>query len=134
MANNYEEMTKGQINFEVAKIWFAEFKLLPNDDDVTVFVSESTDRLDFNAIRNSAFNPCNDVSHAWPIIVENKISLTSEECSDDWHADVVINIDENGKGVIMDVKDECHAYDPNPLRAAMICFLKMKDAEIDVEQ
>ncbi|MCG9699668.1 DUF2591 domain-containing protein [Vibrio natriegens] len=129
---NYEGMTDGQINFEVAKIWFAEFKLLPNDDDVSVFVSESTDRFDFMSIRNSAFNPCHDSSHAWPIIIENKISLTTEDGSDDWHADVVACIDENGKGVIMDVKDECHAYDPNPLRAAMICFLKMKDAEVSV--
>lgn len=130
MANNYEEMTNGQINFEVAKIWFAGFKLILNYDDGSVFVSESTDKFDFKAIRNSAFKPCHDVSHAWPIIVENKISLTSEDGSDDWHADVVIRIDENDKGVIMDVKDKFHACGPNPLRAAMICFLKMKDAEV----
>ncbi len=73
---------------------------------------------------------CNDVSVAWPIIVDNGISLTTEDCSNDWHADVMTCIDENDKGVIMDVKDGCHNYGPNPLRAAMICFLKMKDAEV----
>ncbi len=114
---NYEEMTDGQINFEAAKILFSEFKLIPNDDDVSVFVSESTDRFDFMSIRNSAFNPCHDPSHAWPIIIENKISMAFNwEVAGLWTAFVA--------------RQHYESTEENPLRAAMICFLKMKDADV----
>ncbi len=112
---NYEEMTDGQINFEAAKILFSEFKLIPNDDDVSVFVSESTDRFDFMSIRNSAFNPCHDPSHAWPIIIENCISLI---------------FDGNSVGAVIGEMEQIWLSKDEALRAAMICFLKMKDAEV----
>ncbi len=115
---NYKEMSDIQLSVEVAERNGMKVVAVAQDGAIVDGMSGSFD--------------INNPSHAWPIIVENKISLTTEDGSDDWHADVVACIDENGKGVIMDVKDECHAYDPNPLRAAMICFLKMKDAEVSV--
>ena len=63
------------------------------------------------------FDPCNNPSDAWPIIVENRISVLP------WY------------------KPLWHSYSPdtkirhpdkNPLRAAMIVYLMMKDAENEV--
>lgn len=57
---------------------------------------------------------CNSPSDAWPIIVENKIDLLFG----------LQHITAKAfKGSVQS------ATDKNPLRAAMICFLKMKDAE-----
>lgn len=56
---------------------------------------------------------CNNPADAWPIIMENKISINY------WRG-----------GRLEADKYGCHtARDENPLRAAMIVFLMMKDAE-----
>jgi hypothetical protein len=73
------------------------------------------------------FNPCNNPSDAWPIIVENCISLTTIG-DGNWHADTVESIDCTDSNCFTCVSSN-HFHDSNPLRAAMICFLKMKDAE-----
>lgn len=57
---------------------------------------------------------CNNPSDAWPIIVENKIGVTFLK------AETCVVLANNG---------DFYARSRNPLRAAMICFLKMKDAE-----
>jgi hypothetical protein len=66
---------------------------------------------------------CNNPSDAWPIIVENKISLL--ESSGEWEASI------DFEGV-----EEIHGTDEmlskftghkNPLRAAMIVYLMMQD-------
>ena len=59
------------------------------------------------------FNPCNNPSDAWSIIVENELSLW--KVLDEWESSSC-----NGN---------IQYSDNNPLRAAMICFLKMKDTE-----
>ena len=56
---------------------------------------------------------CNNPSDAWPIIVENRISINNYE-EDHWEADHTDYIDS--------------VYHINPLRAAMIVFLKMQEA------
>ena len=62
------------------------------------------------------FNPCNNPSDAWPIIVANKIWIQPDMVGDGlWHC--------------MDCNDDIHAKDMNPLRAAMIVYLMMKDEE-----
>lgn len=69
------------------------------------------------------YNPCNNPSDAWPIIVENKISILPSSQGDwltygwkKWYGE-------------QDPTPRKEAVDKNPLRAAMICFLKMKDAQ-----
>lgn len=58
------------------------------------------------------FDPCNNPSDAWPIIVENKICFQPDMVGDGfWHC--------------MDCND-IHAKDKNPLRAAMIVYLMMR--------
>lgn len=63
-------------------------------------------------VKYGDFDPCNNPTDAWPIIVENKIGLTPSHCGEFWEAD--------------------HDYffrDKNPLRAAMIVYLMMNEAE-----
>jgi hypothetical protein len=59
------------------------------------------------------FDPCNNPADAWPIIVANKISInhwrTGEWTADSFGGDYV--------------------FSDTPFRAAMICYLMMKDAE-----
>ncbi|WP_312330385.1 phage protein NinX family protein [Atlantibacter hermannii] len=60
------------------------------------------------------FDPCNNPADAWPIILSNKIGINPGTASDKWAAhycnwDIAI-------------------ADANPLRAAMIVFLMMQDA------
>lgn len=70
------------------------------------------------------FNPCNNPSDAWPIIVENKIAIkpklitkkeyaTPSDYIDGWEAKV----------------HSTWFEDKNPLRAAMIVFLMMNEGE-----
>ncbi len=59
-------------------------------------------------------NYCDNASHAWDIIVENEINLDPRRTIKKlpWMASA---------------GDQVYSIDKNPLRAAMICFLKMKD-------
>lgn len=62
-----------------------------------------------------SFDPCNNPEDAWPIILSNKIGINPGTSSDKWAAhycnwDIAI-------------------ADANPIRAAMIVFLMMKEGE-----
>ena len=67
---------------------------------------------------------CNNPSDAWTIIVDNEITIRPDIYIGRWYGQKDI-----------DYGMECDSIhvtrDENPLRAAMICFLKMKDAESD---
>lgn len=78
---NYEEMSDFEINKAVAIIAGVTF----NDDGEPVrFVECDTGAYaDFNEIE---FDPCNNPSDAWPIIVDNKISLTCHHSRGEWSA------------------------------------------------
>lgn len=76
-----------------------------------------------------AMDWCNNPADAWPIIVENGISLI--KCtvgSGYWSAEIITDIDD-----LTDKLFQCQSsfdyQDANPLRAAMIVFLMMKDGE-----
>ena len=60
------------------------------------------------------FDPCNKPADAWPIIVENKLSIYPN--SERW-------------GVEGPNSDDPFHFDENPLRCAMIVFLMMKESE-----
>jgi hypothetical protein len=60
-------------------------------------------------------NYCNNPSDAWPIIVENKISITStSEKERPWCAYLW--------------EDDCESWGVNPLRQCMIVYLMMKES------
>ncbi|HDL8066246.1 TPA: DUF2591 family protein [Yersinia enterocolitica] len=69
---------------------------------------------------NAYFNPCENPSDAWLIIFRERITLTSKVTGYEWDAisPVILNDD----------IEHLHT-DKNPLRAAMIVFLMMKDRE-----
>lgn len=114
---NYEDMSDFEINKAVALIVGATF----NDDGEPVrFIECDTGAYaDFNEIE---FDPCNNPADAWPIIVENGITLAFQDGN--WWADNlaywVDGVEWSIGGVI----------DKNPLRAAMIVFLKMNEDKL----
>lgn len=116
---NYEEMSDFEINSLVAKKYLGLF----------VDVSKSKGKLDSDAwlidseglLRWTNYNPCQDPKHAWPIIAKNYISI---ELDEDCLAEAYVL-----KSYASDEMDRIFCLNENPLRAAMICFLKMKDAE-----
>lgn len=57
------------------------------------------------------FNPCNNPADAWPIILENKISI-NHWCTGEWTADAI---------------DGDFVFSDTPLRAAMIVYLQMME-------
>lgn len=69
---------------------------------------------------NAYFNPCNNPTDAWPIIFRERITLTPKVTGYEWDAisPVILNDD----------IEHLHT-DKNPLRAAMVVFLMMKDRE-----
>lgn len=74
---------------------------------------------------------CNNPSDAWPIIVENSISIVSYgvEFSAEYgwsafYGGVCVNYDHE-----IESNFEIECSDKNPLRAAMIVYLMMKDGE-----
>lgn len=64
------------------------------------------------------FDPCNNPTDAMPIIIENGICMNYIDKDIGWGA---YHFDEE--------KGELEIYDKNYYRAAMICFLIMKDEE-----
>lgn len=69
----------------------------------------------------SQFDPCNNPEDAWPIITSNQISLMYEEAMGKWYAGKPHWVDGCEWQLDNDVMEA------NPLRAAMIVFLMMKD-------
>lgn len=78
--------------------------------------------------KENKFRPCSQPNVAWSIIVENEISLIRDVSTNDvWEA--VAKLWYTCEGAESSLGIEFEVIDKNPLRAAMICFLKMKDAE-----
>ena len=64
---------------------------------------------------------CNNPSDAWPIIVDNKIGVSPH--GEKWMAN---NFNPSSVG---SYQVQTMSYDKNPLRAAMIVFLMMREAK-----
>lgn len=108
---NYVEMNNHQINKRVARVLGVEWVAVAQDGLILDGESASVDY-------------CSNPSDAWPIIVSNGICLTSPELdskSNRWHACWTPNGGSSLRGLIA-------FSDENPLRAAMVCFLKLTDA------
>lgn len=71
--------------------------------------------------KNGLHDYCNNPADAWPIITENKISIYA-----------MSETDARGKwGAEAFYPSEAYHFNDNPLRAAMIVFLMMKESEND---
>ena len=74
---------------------------------------------EFTVSNGNVFNPCNNPADAWPIIVDNKITV---------HAPM--RYDKPQEWLAFDVHDSDTDFkDTNPLRAAMIVFLMMQERQ-----
>lgn len=104
MDTNYEDMNDPQINKRVARVLGVEWVAVAQDGLILDGDSLSVDY-------------CNNPSDAWPIIFENLIDVLSPTYKGhEWEATAFTKYDEL-----------VSSRDKNPLRAAMICFLKLKD-------
>lgn len=104
---NYEEMSDFEINCEVAKA---------NNWSSKSLVYE---------MHSGKWNPCQNPEDAWPIITENKISImfdsTDTRYEGEYHewCDAISSCQKFGI-----------QHQSNPLRAAMIVFLKMNEDKL----
>ncbi len=110
---NYEDMSDFEINKLVAGKIFDKSEWVcvsswSDGDFVAKLVNHTQER----------FAPCNNPSDAWPIIIDNKIGVVHN-----WNKEGFWTAIAPMSGV------SCDCNGRNPLLAAMICFLKMKDAE-----
>lgn len=67
------------------------------------------------------YNPTRDIDAAWRIIVANKINIDHRESI------------KSGAMASQSGRKEIYAVDKNPLRAAMIVFLMMKDEAVKTQ-
>jgi len=109
---DYSAMSDFEINREVA------LNLGAKDLGDGIFVGEYR-RYDIGErVKNKfKFDPCKSWGDAGPIIQENKINIDYRESV------------KAGPMASQSGHKEVYAVDKNPLRAAMIVFLMMKDAE-----
>ncbi len=122
---NYEDMSDFEINKKVAGV-FLSCDYIFDEGSKRVELANYQDVMigyvhDQVLTPYREFNPCNNPSDAWPVIFENKIA-TEWFTSDLWRAQCD-NQFQPGEFKVWT------SYCYKPLRAAMICFLKMKDAE-----
>ena len=120
---NYEKLSDFEINKLIA------VKLAPNgcivinesprSDSEVVVTTENGE----GCTKNSYVDYCNNPSDAWPIIHGNDIML-NPNCADElWKAEQGFREKPSG------FYDVATAHNKNPLRAAMIVYLMMKDEE-----
>lgn len=119
---NYEDMSDWEVTKRVVEIRCAGqfIKYQPQRDAFEPIESGVMDDalyITTESGREQEIDCCNNPSDAWSIIVENKIGIThgSQMCS-------AVTVTDNEL-----IQVTC--FPSKILRAAMICFLKMKDAE-----
>ncbi|MFP7606813.1 phage protein NinX family protein [Serratia quinivorans] len=71
------------------------------------------------------YDYCNDPADAWPIIVKHGISLTHDY--GEWESEACLDLPVGAHGT--DELCSVGGIDKNPLRAAMIAFLLLKESE-----
>ena len=107
---NYEDMSDFEINKCVAEAAGMELSSDHSGACVGVVRRSIGSRPNYGHV-----NYCSNPSDAWPIILENKITIFSPNDTHDdslWMAEL----------------DESHMFSANPLRAAMIAFLMMQES------
>ena len=120
---NYESMSDFEIN-KAAFLLAAKLGLL-DFEDVMQNKNPDSDAVMYGDGANwYAWNGCNNPSDAWTIIIENEISIVDP---------VSCGLDEKwiaSKFYPKFNKKDIDWDDKNPLRAAMIVFLRMNEGEV----
>ena len=125
---NYEEMSDFEINKLVAK---ANGKKVPSESEIksSPYLSKDGDTLhslncDGARVQDTIIHDyCNNPNDAFPIILDNGISIMAYEDGVYWQAMSPFD------SPLMEKSTSFFFGGKNPLRAAMICFLKMKGEE-----
>lgn len=119
---DYSQLSDFEINAEVFEALHGgspDYKEGDNGEMLLVSFEADVvggDIVEVEVVRGS-FNPCNNAADSWPIIAQNKISIYAAILGDsrgEWGAEASFT-------------EHYHFHD-NPLRAAMIVFLMMQDA------
>lgn len=124
---DYSKLSDYEINKAVAALWLPCDYEFDETNKIVALVGYVTylgghgipdERLE----RYGEFNPCNNPSDAWPIIVESQIAAIPpvSNGTNGWKAERFYN---ENCGTLID------CIDKNPLRAAMIVFLMMQDGK-----
>lgn len=111
---HYEEKSDFEINIEVAKANGLTVRSESMRDDGRILVVIKG--IGLNETYHRIPDYCNSPADMWPIIVDNGISLLQQDNEEGWCAFRWDN-------------DNAEFWHKNPLRAAAIVFLMMKDAE-----
>ncbi|MED8966919.1 DUF2591 family protein [Escherichia coli] len=128
---DYSQLSDFEINvavFEAIHNGSPDYKEGENGD--MVFVSFEGDIVNGDAVEveveRGSFNPCANPADAYPIITENKISTMWMTAEKEWCA-WSGGDSEEGCWEWRNIPDYCFCGE-SPLRAAMIVFLMMQDA------
>lgn len=110
---DYSKLSDKEINKKVA------FALGCKEVVPDIFMDDNR-RYEFDKPKKKSgnkfyFDPCNNISDAWPIITSNRIALEPAAVGSKWGAHY-------GLWVIASAND-------NPLRAAMVVFLMMQESK-----
>lgn len=106
----YEDMSDTEINHAVASEQFGDWR---NNKDISRLITSK--RIDY----------CNNPTDAWPIIVANRISTAFDSNTAEWFCWGDFEFDQGGWYMITEPAMFHSHY--NPLRAAMVVFLKMQE-------
>ena len=104
--HTYEDLSDFEIECKVVKA--LDRKVLNYNKEKELLVVKSKTLV-------GGFKPCSIPNHAWAIIIDNKLKISPYT---------------RGNWMVARYKvgfPDIEVIDKNPLRAAMICFLKMKD-------
>lgn len=122
---DYSKMIDFEINKAVAiALGATQVDYYENGDRCAIYYELGGEGLTVRrgqALLNEQFNPCIDPADAWPIIIANRIGVIPAPSDGLWraaHRDV-------GADGTPHYFNQCE----NPLRAAMIVFLMMKETE-----
>lgn len=124
---DYSAMSDFEINSAVHNALLSDpYSMLFMGNDRIEWTSKDgrkviTDKVQYT--KNGVHDYCNNPADAWPIIVSNQISLMYEEATGKWCAGKPYWVDGCEWQLDIDVMEA------NPLRAAMIVFLMMKEGE-----
>lgn len=107
---DYSKLSDFEVNLKLAHILLGKDNYDWNSDKKEVYLA-GIDGGDF--LPNGYFDPCNNPSDAWPIIVDNRIGINHVNGA--WRA-------QSMKTGWVEFSND------NPLRAAMITFLLMQES------
>lgn len=126
MSTDYSNMSDFEINKLVALASGKNIKFISvdvDDNEIGVIVGKKHTR------QQLPFDPCNNPSDAWQIIIDNKISIVTLD--NKWLAAPTETVIDGvtGDSEVCFYASSDAVFDVNPLRAAMIVFLMMQESK-----